>query len=369
MSDSQPQVIYRAVLLAAFLLLLGLLFRELVTLVLAVLITIIIAIPLSAGATRLERVGIPRAIGALATLLLGVAVLAGVLALIIPTFTHEVNKFVDQVPNTVNDFERTVGHIVGKRPSEVGDNIQDYLKRYTNDPAKLISPITSIGISVVGVFGALILMLITAYYMAVRPEPLVAGALRLVPPAGRERTRQIMDRLRASWIGWMKGVLIHMFLSGTLLYLGLRIVGLDFALVFAVLTALLVVIPYLGVVIGAVPPVMFALTQSPGKALLVFAVYVGVHEIEANLIIPVVMGRATKLHPAVIAVGVVAVERLFGLVGLIVAVPLITTIVILVEEVWVKTIEAAIETADERRTFEVLEVPPAPEPTAMHDRS
>src|SRR2546426_7769229 len=98
MSDSQPQVIYRAVLLAALLLLLGLLFRELITLVLAVLITIIIAIPLSSGATRLERVGVPRAIGALATLLFGIAVLAGTLALIIPTFSHEVNKLVDQVP-------------------------------------------------------------------------------------------------------------------------------------------------------------------------------------------------------------------------------------------------------------------------------
>jgi predicted PurR-regulated permease PerM len=364
MSDSQPKVIYRAILLAAFLLLIGLLFRELVTLVLAVLITIIFAIPLSAGATRLERVGIPRAIGALLTLLLGIAVLAGILAVIIPAFSHDVNKFVDRVPQTVNDFERTVGDIVGKRPSEVGSNIQNYLKRYTHDPARLISPITSIGISVVGVFGALILMLITAYYMAVRPQPLIDGALRLFPPSRRAHIRQIMDRLRASWIGWMKGVLIHMLLSGTLLYIGLTVIGLDFAIVFSVLTALLVVIPYLGVVVGAVPPVMFALTQSPGKAALVLAVYVGVHEVEANLIIPVVMGRVTKLHPAVIAVGVVAVERLFGLVGLIVAVPLITTVVILVEELWVKTIEAE----DELRTmdaFDVLEAPSPPAPTPV----
>ena len=364
MSDSHPHVIYRAILLAALLLLLGLLFRELVTLVLAVLITIIFAIPLSAGATKLERFGIPRAIGALLTLLLGISVLAGILVLIIPTFVHEVNKFVDQVPAIVDDLEKRIGDVVGKRPSEVGDDIQNYLKRYTDDPAKLISPITSIGISVVGVFGALILMLITAYYMAVRPQPLIDGALRLVPPARRSHAREIMDRLRASWIGWMKGVLIHMFLSGTLLYIGLRIIGLDFALVFAVLTALLVVIPYLGVVVGAVPPVMFALTQSPGKALLVLAVYVGVHEVEANLIIPVVMGRATKLHPAMIAVGVVAVEQLFGLVGLIVAVPLITSVVILVEELWVKTIEAA----EERRAIEALEVletPRSAEPTPV----
>src|SRR5436190_821807 len=139
--------------------------------------TIIIAIPLSAGATKLEHRGIPRPIGALATLLAGVAVLAGVLALIIPTFIDETNQFVDQVPGIVNDLEKTVGSVTGDRPSEVGDKVQRYLQRYTDHPQKLIGPVTSIGVSVAGVAGALILMLITAYYIAVRPQPLIDGAL------------------------------------------------------------------------------------------------------------------------------------------------------------------------------------------------
>jgi predicted PurR-regulated permease PerM len=162
-----------------------------------------------------------------------------------------------------------------------------------------------------------------------------------------------MERLRVAWIGWMQGVVIHMFLSGTLLYAGLSIIGLDFAILFAVLTALLVVIPYLGVTIGAIPPVLFALTDSPGKALLVLAVYVGVHEVEANLIIPVVMARTVKLHPALIAIGVVVVGELFGIVGLVVAVPIIATIAILTEEFWVKELEAA----HARRTTPDLELP------------
>ena len=70
-------VAYKAVVLAGALLVLGLLFRQLATLLLAVLMTIIIAIPLSAGATRLQRHGFPRALGALATLLAGLAVFAG----------------------------------------------------------------------------------------------------------------------------------------------------------------------------------------------------------------------------------------------------------------------------------------------------
>lgn len=346
-------VAYRAVVLAGVLLVLGLLFKQLATLLLAVLMTIIIAIPLSAGATKLERRGIPRAFGALATLLFGLAVIAGILVLVVPPFVHETNKFVNRVPGIVKDLEQTVGRATGNKPSEVGDKIQHYLKRYTDRPERLIGPITSIGLSVAGVVAALVLILITAYYIAARPAPLVEGALRLVPPSRRGQAAMIMNRLRTAWIGWMQGVAIHMVLSGTLLYIGLTIVGLDFAIVFAVLTALLVVVPYLGVVVGAIPPVLFALTQSPGKALLVLAVYVGVHEVEANLIVPVVMARTVKLHPALIAVGVVVVGELFGIVGLIVAVPIIATIAILTEELWVKEIEAA----EKRRTAGALTVP------------
>ena len=94
------------------------------------------------------------------------------------------------------------------------------------------------------------------------------------------------------------------------------------------------------------------------------AIYIGVHEVEANLIIPVVMARAVKLHPAVIAVGVVVVGELFGIVGLVVAVPIIASIVILTEELWVKEVEAAYA----QRTTPPLELPVTEEPLRERDR-
>jgi predicted PurR-regulated permease PerM len=368
MLDGMPDqhkvpVAYKAVALAGGLLVLGLLFRELVTLLLAVLMTVIIAIPLSAGATRLERRGVPRPLGALVTLLGGLAVLAGVLALIIPTFIDQTNQFVNDVPGIVTDLEETVGNITGQEPGEVGDKIQRFLKRYTDKPERLIGPITSIGFSVAGVLAAILVMLITAYYMAVRPQPLIEGALRLVPPSRRDHARHVMRRLRGAWIGWLQGVVFDMVISGTLLYIGLTIIGLDFALVFAVLTALLVVVPYFGAIVGAIPPVLFAFTDSPGRALAVLVVYVLVQQIEGNLIIPLVMSRTVRLHPAVIAIGVVVVGQLFGLVGLFVAVPIISTMVILTEEYWVKEVE----TAHQRRMAPDLELPPAAEPSPQHE--
>jgi len=353
MPEFRIPVAYRAVLLAAVLLVLGLLFQQLATLILAVLLTVIIAIPLSAGATRLEQFGLPRPLGALTTLLFGVTVLAGVLAVIIPTFVDETNHFVNQVPGIVNDLEKTAGNVTGDRPSEVGNKVQRYLKRYTDNPGRLIGPITSIGFSVAGVFAALVLITITAYYIAVRPQPLVEGALRLVPPRRREHARAVMDRLRTAWIGWMQGVVFDMLISGTLLYIGLSIIGLDFALVFAVLTALLVVVPYFGAIAGAIPPVAYALTISPGKALLVLALYIGIQVIESSIIIPAVTPKTARLHPAVVLIGVLAVGKLFGLVGVFLAVPVISAVVILTEEIWVRELEES----HSRDTAETLAVP------------
>jgi predicted PurR-regulated permease PerM len=114
---------------------------------------------------------------------------------------------------------------------------------------------------------------------------------------------------------------------------------LDFALVFAVLSALAVVVPYFGALASGVPPVLYGLTSSPGKALAVFAVYVFAHQVEGNIIAPLVMARAIRLHPALIAVGVVVIGDLLGAVGLIVAVPVLAAVAVLVDELWVKRLE------------------------------
>jgi predicted PurR-regulated permease PerM len=351
--DHTPHVAYRAVLLAAGLLLFGLLFRQLVTLLLAILITIVFAIPLAAAATRFERRGLPRPVGALVALLGGIAVVALLITLLVPTFIDQTEEFADAVPGIVDDLEGTYADVTGEDAGDVGDRVQEFVEKWTDDPEKLIGPITSIGLNVAGILGALVLILITAYYMAIRPEPLVDGLVNLFPPPRREHVRSVLDRVRRSWIGWMEGVLIDMLATFVLTFIGLSLIGLDFAIFFAVLSALLVVVPYFGSIAGAVPPVLFALTDSPGKALLALGVYVLVQQIESNVTIPVVMSQRTRMHPAVIAIGVVVVGQLFGFVGLFVAVPILSLIVIATEEFWVKEIEAT----DRDRRLSKIELP------------
>jgi predicted PurR-regulated permease PerM len=349
---SGGHVAYRAVFLAAALIVFGLLFQQLLTLLLAILITVIIAIAVSAIADWLERLDIPRPIGALLALLAGLAILAGLLWVLVPPFIDQTNEFADDVPGIVDDLRDQVHDVTGAEPGEISNQVDNFVDNYTDDPGKLIGPITSVSLSVVGAFGAFVLMLITAYYMAIRPEPLIDGLRRLAPPPYRPKADLIMRRLRTAWVGWMQGVAADMLISGVLLYIGLTLIGLDFAIFFAVLTALFSVIPYFGAFASGIPPVLFALTDSPGKALLVIVIYVAVQQIEGNLTIPLVMSRTVKLHPAVIAGGVVIVGQLFGFVGLIVAVPILSLTTILVEELWVKPIEATAGEAERLRQLD-----------------
>src|SRR5215216_2834032 len=205
LKTSPAQVAYRTVLLAAGLLLFGLLFRQLVTLLLAILVTIVIAIPLSAAARRLERYRIPRPAGALIALLGGIGTLALIIYLLIPPFVDQTHQFVDDVPAIVKDLERVYADVTGQNAGEVGDKVQRFFERYTDEPNRLIGPLTSIGLNVAGVLGALVLILITSYYMAIRPEPLVEGLVSLFPPPRRDHVREVLRRIRRSWIGWLEG--------------------------------------------------------------------------------------------------------------------------------------------------------------------
>ncbi len=135
--DAQPRnlhAIYKAVLLAALLVILGLLFQQLTTLMIAVLMTVIISVALASWTDRLERQGVPRPIGALLGILLALGVLAGVLALVIPPFVDDTNKFVDAVPGIVDSLRDKLHHLTGASTSEIGNRVQRFFQRYTDHP-------------------------------------------------------------------------------------------------------------------------------------------------------------------------------------------------------------------------------------------
>jgi predicted PurR-regulated permease PerM len=341
MNDSRitPTVLYKTVGLAFLLVVLGLIFRQLATLVVGIMIVAIIAIPMSAFADVLQRGHVPRPLGAILALLIGLGAVGGLIALVVPVFSHEINHFANTVPATVESLLRKVGHLTGNSPGKIGQQVQKFINGYTQHPSKLLGPLTSVGSSVVTAITAIVVVLLTALYSAIHPEPLVSGAVRMAPPARRTTARIILTRLRIAYLGWLRGLIFGMIVLGGITYLGLLAAGIPFAAFFAIFTAVAMIIPYFGSLASSIPPILFALTISPGKAIVVAAIYILAHQAESNVIQPLIVARTVELHPAVVAVGVIAVDTLFGFVGLIISVPIIVTVKILIEELWIRPIE------------------------------
>jgi predicted PurR-regulated permease PerM len=336
-----PAALYRAVLLAFGLVVLVLIFPTLAGLLLLVLLIVIVAVPMSAATAWLNRhLRLPRAVAAPIVLLAALGVIAAIITLLVPVFVDEGNRLVKSLPSIVDDVRKELGR-GPVQPGQAGHDIQNWVNGYTQHPAKLLGPATTVGAGIAGLFTTIIVTLLTALYTAIQPEPLLRGAVRLVAPPRREQARRIMRKLSRAYLGWLRGLIVGMAVLWVITYVGLLAIGLPYAVLFATLTALAMVVPYYGALVSAVPPIVLALTISPGKALLVVGLYLLSHQIEGNIIEPIVMARAVHLHPALVALGVIAVERMFGFAGLLVAVPILVTFKIFVEELWVRPMEVA----------------------------
>jgi predicted PurR-regulated permease PerM len=360
MSESRvtPGVIYKAILLAFGLVIAAMIFQALSTLILGVLIVAVIASPLAAFADLLERWHVPRAIGATLGLFIGLGAIAGLVALIVPVFSREVTHFVDDLPRIGDTLSRRLGRLTGSSPAHISAQIQHFINNYTHNPSKLLGPAALVGESVAAGAAAIIVILLTSLYTAIHPGPLVDGMIRLFPIPRRPHAQHVLMRLRTAYLAWLRGLFVGMVVLGTLTYVGLLAVGLDFAAFFAVFTAVAMIVPYFGALASSIPPILYALTISPGKAVVVAIIYIIAHQLEGNVIEPLVVARTVQLHPAVVAVGVVAVDQLFGFVGLIVAVPIIATVKILIEELWVNPLER-------RHEARALDQPPPRSPSEI----
>jgi predicted PurR-regulated permease PerM len=336
-----PRVLYRTVLLAFSLLVVVLVFPVVASVLLLVLLITLAAVPMARATDVLQRrLRIPRGVGAPLLLLAGVAVVAGVVALLVPVFTREGRALIDALPSMFEQVRTSLGRAAGGRPGGGGQGLQQWVTGYTSHPQRLLGPAATIGAGAAGIVTTIVAVAITSVYTAARPEPLQEGIVRLVVPERRQQAREIMHRLAQSYLGWLRGLAAGMVVLWIITYIGLQLVQLPFALVFATLTALAMVVPYFGALVSSIPPILLALTISPGKALIVAGLYLLSHLVEGHLVEPLVMARAVRLHPATVAIGVIAAERLFGPIGLIVAVPLLVTAKILIEELWISAIEA-----------------------------
>jgi predicted PurR-regulated permease PerM len=314
----------------------ALLFRT-IDVLLVVFLAIILAVYLDAVSGFLQRRGgVPPAIGLAAGLALTLGALVGVVFLIAPAVVQQVQDLIANLPRYLTDLDQSINRLFRSIPV-LRRGVTD-----TGSPGLLATSLNEMfgalrGAVVPYLKGGLELIIVTvsvvvmAVYLVRNPAVYLEGLVALVPPARRPLARVILYDLKLTLHSWVVGQIIAMVVLAALTTLGLWVLGVPYFLAFGMFAGLAAIVPFFGTLASTLVPALFALgVMGLGKALAVTALGVGVHLVEANFVAPVVMERKVNLPPVITIAGVLLIGKLFGLAGLIVAVPILAFVMVLV---------------------------------------
>lgn len=300
---------------------------------LAVLIAVVFTFPVDWLSRR-----IPRGLAVVAVL---VTVLAGVGAfawLAVPPLLAQGKQLIQTVPTAVDNAKVWIARTarasrLGAKPQEVTQTVQEHA---TNAATGLFDQVVPAALGTVELGATAILLLVLAAFLAHAPHAYRDALRTLVPrdlePHFDETWRRVATGLR-HWVG---GILISMTLMGAFTALGLFLAGIPGWPLLAVLTFFGTFVPYLGAIASAVPGLVIGLAQSPLKLFAASGVYLAVHIVEGYVVQPLVMKRAVEIRPATLLMGQVAAGALFGVLGSVVATPLVVCLKAAVGYLWIE---------------------------------
>lgn len=189
-----------------------------------------------------------------------------------------------------------------------------------------------------GILIPLLIVLGSLFAIANPNHRLLDPLLYVVPRTRRASFRRMFLLLGERLRGWVKGTLIGMLVVGSMVTLGLWILGVQFTLLLGILAGLLEIVPIIGPWISGAAAVTVALMQDPSKAAWVALMMFAVQQLESNLILPLVMSKAAEVHPFVALFAIYFFGNLFGFLGVILAIPLALLIWSVVEVLWVERV-------------------------------
>lgn len=181
-----------------------------------------------------------------------------------------------------------------------------------------------------------LLILVGGIFLAASPRFYRAGLIKLVPESRRDLTASALEDSGNALRLWLKAQLLTMAGVGLATGIGLWLVGMESALAFGLLAALLEFIPFVGPILAAIPAVLIAASVDPQLALWVLGVYLIVQQIEGNLLQPLLQQWAVDLPGAVLLFSLLAMGTLFGPLGIVFAAPLTVVIYVLVKRLYVR---------------------------------
>jgi len=315
-----------------------LVFLWLVRDVVAILIlAIIVATAVSPAAGWLERKKIPRLLGVLAIYIFGFALVGFILYLLLPPLAAELGALANQFPLY---YERLVNFFsAAQEPSDgfqLTQNMQQLLSSASSRLAQVASSLFSSILNLVGGIFAALIVIALSFYLATTGDGVRKFLTAITPGTYEEYIVQLWGRVEKKIGRWIRGQLLLGLIIGVIVFIGLKIFGIPYALSLAVLAGVLELLPFAGPIIAAVPAVILGFINSITLGLILMVFYTLVQQLENQLIVPQVMKRAVGMHPVVVIVALLAGAKLGGIVGVLIAIPVAVALIELFEDLAAK---------------------------------
>ncbi|EAE9181590.1 AI-2E family transporter [Listeria monocytogenes] len=243
----------------------------------------------------------------------------------------------DQITQKFDKFSRS--SLFDQLKDKLNTNMSDIMKTLSTKGTSVInSAISSIG-SIVGTVTEVVLAIVTTplvlFYLLKDGKKLPDFLLKMLPVNGRAHTRQVLGEANHQISSYIRGQIIVSLCIGILLFIGYLIIGLPYALTLAIIAACTSIVPYLGPAIAITPAIIIAIVTSPWLLIKLIIVWCVVQLLEGKFISPQVMGKTLKVHPITILFVILVAGNLFGVLGVIFAVPGYAVLKVIVTHVFI----------------------------------
>jgi predicted PurR-regulated permease PerM len=209
----------------------------------------------------------------------------------------------------------------------------------------------------------LILVLILSFYMALDGPHLATRFLELLPAAWRADAVRFYAIVNNTFGGFLRAQLIQGLIYGLATALVMTALGLDYVALASVLAAIVVLVPIIGSVLGAIPPLLIVLVEKPDRFLLTLLVLVFVQQVLFNMIMPRLMGRIVGLHPLLVFAAILVGATIAGGWGILFGIPIAGVVASVLQFIYSRaTGEEAVAPAADAPPQEVINEPRPAEP-------
>ena len=284
----------------------------------------------------LEKRKLSRKISTFIVYALFILIIVLLLVLVVPEFISQLRELINQVPSFVADIKEFITNIFSKfKDSEIDINtiqtniitqLENFATNLTNNSlSNIVNTITKILSS----SATFILSIIIGLYFSLDFDKIQYHIKSWIPKKHKEDGDRLLHELNVMVRGYVSGTLFTSLVVTFFTFIGLIISGISSPLLFAIFCGITNIIPYFGPYIGGIPTIIVAFSISPMCGIIATITILLVQTIEGNIINPIIIGKATDIHPITIVVGLLIFEYYFGIIGMIIATPVIGAIKIL----------------------------------------